>query len=479
MGVRTAEAYLEGLRDGRAVFFKGERVEDVTAHPDLGVGARHAALDFELAEREAYREMMTCLCPETGETVSRYFVPPASTADLLHRREMVETSTRMGGGVVLLIKEIGTDALFTLSLIARLADQKYGTGYLERVRKYHAYCRDMDLSMAVAQTDVKGDRGKGPSDQAHPDYYVRIVEERSDGIVVRGAKAHTTCAPYVDEILVIPTRAMAEKDRDYAVAFAVPAHAKGLKLIASHFGGTSGSAFHHPVSSRHRLCESLTVFDDVFIPNDRVFLKGEWDFAGAVANTFVQFHRFTAVAYKPPLCDLFIGAAALIADYNGAASASHIREKVTRLITYAETVRALGRAAALSPRVVDGIAIPDPIVTNIAKHYFASGYHTAVSLVQDIAGGLVVTGPSEEDLTSPETKGYVERYLGGRAGVSTEDRLKAFNLIRDLTASDFGGYHELLALHAEGSLEAQKVTIFRDYDIGRCVGLAKEAANIG
>ena len=478
MATRSVAEYKAGLNDGRTLFFKGNRVEDVTRHPDLGVGAEHASLDFALAEDAAYRDLMTFKIPETGETISRYFVSPTNTDDLLKRREMIETSTRLGSGVVLLIKEIGTDALFALSLVAKRIDEGYGTDYLKRVEAYHQHCQQEDLSMAVAQTDVKGDRSLAPSEQTHPDYYVRVVEERDDGIVVRGAKAHTTCAPYVDEIIVLPTRNLTEQDKGYAVAFAVPANAPGLKMIVSPFGASSSSDFHNPVSSHHRMIESLTIFDDVFVPKERVFMNGEWDFAGGLATTFVQFHRFTAVSYKPPLCDLLTGAAALIAEHNGISRASHVREKLMHLINYAETVRALSKAAAVDCAQIDGVAIPNSIITNVAKFYFASNYHQMISYVQDIAGGLVVTGPSEEDVTNPETRDYIEKYLGGAAGVPTLDRLKLVNLIRDLTASDFGGYNELLAIHAEGSLEAQKITIYREYDLERCKSLAKQAAGI-
>ena len=474
MGLRDAEQYKAGLRDGRRVYSRGQIVDDVTTHPDLGIAVEHAALDFRLAEEEEHADLFTWR-DLNGRVCSRYFKKPDSAEDLLNRREMIERSTRRGGGVVLLIKEIGTDALFALDVVTRQVDEAHSTDYVDRLAAFHEDCQERDLTLAVAQTDVKGDRSLLPSQQEHPDYYVHIVEEREDGIVVRGAKAHTTCAPYVDYLIVLPTRALGEGDGDYAVAFAVPVNAEGLKLIASPFGASEGSRFHHPVSSRHRLVDTLTIFDDVFVPREQVFLKGEWRFAGALANTFVEFHRFTAVSYKPPLCDLFIGAAALLAEYNGIERASHVREKLMKLIAYTETLRGLSRAAAHDCRLTDhGLAVPDIILTNLAKFHFASGYHQAVSWVQDIAGGLVVTGPSEEDWLNPETRPYIERFLGGKKGISTESRLRAFNLVRDLCASDFGGYHELLALHAEGSLETQKITIFRDYDIGRCKELVKE-----
>jgi aromatic ring hydroxylase len=335
-----------------------------------------------------------------------------------------------------------------------------------------------DLAMAVAQTDVKGDRSLGPSEQEHEDYYVRIIEEKSDGIVVRGAKAHTSYGPCVNEIMVIPTRNLSEKDKRYAVAFAVPANAKGVKMIASPFGGTTHSEFHNPISSLHHMVESLTIFDDVFVPWERVFMNGESQFAGALALTFVQFHRFTAISYKAPILDLLIGAAILMSQINGIFDSSHVREKITRLIAYSETVKGLTKQSALNCREVEGIAVPNPIYSNIAKWHFASNYHQHVALVQDLAGGLTVTGPSEEDVNSPLTGEYVRKYLAAKKGIKAEDRLKVINLIRDLTASDFGGYNELLQVHAEGSIEASKITLLREYDARACVELAQKLAKV-
>ena len=479
MGLRTAAEYMEGLRDGRTVYFHGQSVADVTDHPHLGIAAKHAALDFELAEEDPHKELFAWADDE-GSLHSRYYKRPESSRDLLNRREMIETSTRRGRSVVLLVKEIGTDALFALYLVTRVVDDKAGTAYNDRVAAFHRHCRDRDLTLAVAQTDVKGDRSLLPSQQAHPDYYVRIVEERGDGIVVRGAKAHTTGTPVVDEIVVLPTRAIGAEDSTYAVSFAVPVDTPGVKLLASPFGAAEGdSSFHYPVSSRHRLVDTLTVFEDVFVPKERVFLQGEWQAAGFLANTFVEFHRFTAVSYKPPLCDLFIGAAALLAEYNGIEKAGHVREKLTQLIAWTETVRGLSRAAAHDCRITDsGLAVPDVVLTNLAKYHFAARYHDAMRWVQDIAGGLVVTGPSEQDMDSPETRPYIDRFLGGGNGAEASDRLKAMNLVRDLTASDFGGYNQFLAIHAEGSLEAQKITIHRDYDIERCRNLAAAAIGV-
>ncbi len=475
--MRTKREFTESLRDGRAVYFKGEKVGDVTTHPFFEPIIRHLGLEFEMPDNPAYRDLVT-FSLDGKETYSRYFKTPENSQDLLDRSRIIDLGTRLGGTVVLLIKEIGTDCLFALNIVSKQMDAKLDTDYFKRVSKYHDYCMKNDLAMAVAQTDVKGDRSLGPSEQEHEDYYVRIIEERKDGIVVRGAKAHTSYGPCTNEIMVIPTRSLSEKDRQYAVAFAVPANTKGVKMIASPFGGTTRSEFHNPISSQHHMVESITIFDDVFVPWDRVFMKGETQFAGTLALTFVQYHRFTAISYKAPILDLLVGAGILMAQMNGVIDASHTREKLARLVAYSETVKGLTREAALHCRKMEGLAVPDPVYSNIAKWHFASNYHPHVALVQDLAGGLTVTGPSEEDLRSSATGDYVRKYLGAKKGVTTEDRLRMMNLVRDLTASDFGGYNEILQIHAEGSIEASKMTLLREYDAKPCIDLVRKLAKI-
>jgi len=476
MPLRTPDQYLASLRDGRHVYYRGRRVEDVTAHPVIGLAARHAAIDYAMAEDSRYRDLAVV------EGRSRYFVPPRSAEDLLARSRLIESATRQGGTLVVLIKEIGSDALFGLTLVAQEMDRRLGTRYGERVARFLDYCAGEDLALAVAQTDVKGDRSLGPAEQAakgNPDAYLRIVERRSGGIVVRGAKAHTSVATNANEVIVLPTRAMGEADADYAVAFAVPVDTPGLKLVASPHGGGEKNAFEHPLSARHKMMETLTIFDDVFVPEERVFLAGEWQFAGPLALTFVEFHRFTAISYKLPLVDALAGAALLLAEYNGVERAGHVRDKLSWLIAYAEGLRALTHMAAHRCHIhPNGLAVPDPLTVNVAKLHFATNYHQAVARLQDIAGGLLVTAPAEEDLAAPELGDAVRRYLGGKLGLDTEARLRALNLASDLTASDFGGYQEVLAVHAEGSIEAEKLTILRNYDTAAAKAYAKELAGI-
>ena len=469
MPLRTADEYRNGLEDGRTLFYRGQRVANVNEVPALRVAVDHAAHDFDLVNDPAFRELAVVTDPETGQEHSTYYKIPRNADDLLQRMRLIDASTAEGGTVVTLIKEIGTDATF--ALLRKLEGEAR-----EKALAFHEHCRDNDLAVAVAQTDVKGDRSVGPGKQADPDLYVRVVEENADGIVVRGAKCHTTSSANADELIVLPTRAMGPGDEDYAVAFAVPIDTPGLELYVSSYSGREHNEFEFPLSSGHKLLESLTVFNDVFVPWDRVFLCREPERAGAVALTFVEYHRFTAVSYKLPLLDAFVGGAALMADMNGVAKAGHIRDKLTHLIAYSETVRGLTEMAALRARVEESIAYPDPMTTNLAKFTFASGYHQALEWVQDCAGGLLVTGPGGEDWDSPDVRPVLEKYFQAKG--SAEHRLRLMHVISDLTARDLGGYHAVLAVHAEGSIEAEKMQLLRAYNPAPAVDYVRRLAGL-
>jgi len=467
--LRTAEEYRASLRDGRRVFYRGQHVDDVTTHPVLGVAVEHAALDYQLAHDPATRELAVA---EQG--CSRYFVPPASSQDLLQRSRLIETGTRQGKTLVLLIKEIGTDALFAL----RALGPRLGEG-AARVQSFYELCRDQDLAMAVAQTDVKGDRSRGPSEQADADLYLHVVERRSDGIVVRGAKVHTSCSVNANELIVLPTHAMTEADGEYALAFATPLNAPRLTMVASPYLATAGkTADEHPLSAGHKMVETLTMFDDVFVPWERVFLCGDWQLAGEVARGFVEFHRFTAISYKLPLVDALVGCGLLAARVNGLERAGHVRDKLSWLIAYAETLRALTHHAAEHCQLVNGLAVPDTLLVNIAKLQFAQGLHTAMQHVQDIAGGLLVTYPAPEDLAHPEYGAAVRKYLAGANGAGGAERLRVMHLISDLTAGEYAGYQTVLAVHAEGSIEAEKLTILAQYEREEALSYARWLAGL-
>jgi 4-hydroxybutyryl-CoA dehydratase/vinylacetyl-CoA-Delta-isomerase len=470
MGLMNKEEYRASLRDGRTVFYRGKRVADVTTEPELRVGVELGVLDYELGHDPEHAKVAVSHDAETGQPYSSYYEIPRSADDLLARSRLIELGTERGSTIPPLIKEIGTDALFALLRTLR-------GDALERAKAFYLHCRDKDLAVAVAQTDVKGDRSLAPHEQQDPDLYLRVVKKDEKGIVVRGAKAHTSASANSHEIIVLPTRAMGEADKAWAVSFAVPVATPGLSLYVSPFSGGEKNDFEFPLSSRTKMLESLTVFDDVFVPWERVFVCEEPEKAGPLALNFVEYHRFTAVSYKLPLIDAIIGSAAAIAEMNGVIKAGHIRDKLAQLVTYGETVRALTEMSAIRAKIgSDGIARPDPMTVNIAKLTFAHGYHGAIALLQECAGGLIATGPGAEDWESPEVRPVLEKYFRGAAPAL--ERLRMMHLIADITARDFGGYHAVLAIHAEGSVEAEKMQILRSYDPRRALMLARKFARL-
>ena len=476
MGIKTPQEYIESLKDGRVVYCNGEKVADVTEHPILKVCRDWVAMDYVLNNDPKFQDLLTEV-NEDGERVSFALMPQKTKADLMRLREMVKLWARVCFGKPPGAKFVAKDGLNAVTVVSRRVDKKYGTHYAENVEAYRKHLQTNDLAFAMGLTDAKGDRSLRPSRQAHPDYYVHIVEEREDGIVVSGAKSHISQAPLCNEILIAPCRAMGEDDKDYAVAFGVPVNAKGLTLISAEPEITAETTlFDHPIGKSVFINDATIIFENVFIPKERIFLKGEWEFAGQVAYMFANFHRLSAETYKAVELELFTGAAALMADYNGIEKASHVREKLTWLVMYTEAVEVLGRAACeYCKEESDGeFVYPNPMYANICKFHFADNWHQATKYIQDIAGGIVATCPSSRDFFNPEIHDMLDRALGGKAGVPTEDRLRMVKLVRDLTSS----YEDVLTIHAEGSLEAQKMSILMLGDFARYKASAMRAARI-
>jgi aromatic ring hydroxylase len=296
---------------------------------------------------------------------------------------------------------------------------------------------------------------------------------------VRGAKAHTTGAPVAHELIVIPTRALRASDQDYAVAFAIAPETPGLKMICRAGTLAQEESLDAPMSGRFSLVETLTIFEDVFVPWERVFMCGEWSYAGPLVELFATYHRHTYAGAKAAMLDLLIGAAALVAEYNGVAEARHIQDKLADLMQASALIYAAGVAAALeSTTAGPGTAVPDPLKTNAGKNFSGVKFYEALRVVHDIAGGLVVTIPGEADYRSPITRPYLEKYFRGAKGIPTLDRLKLFKFIRDLTASDLGGMWMVESLHGGGSLEAEKIAMRAHYPLDHAKGLVRGLARL-
>ncbi|MBU2511905.1 4-hydroxybutyryl-CoA dehydratase [bacterium] len=475
MGLITPEQYRESLNDGRIVYYKGEKVENVATHPNLSVCADLMAIDFEMCEDPKYRDMAVMKDPETGKEISRYYYKPQNSDDLLKAHELIVKATELGDGFIPLAHDIGADALNAIEITANLMGNK---DYMERIANYRKVLQEQDLATCAAVTDVKGDRMLRPSDpnQANPDFNVRVVKKTDEGIIVRGAKVHITGAAYCNDIIAIPCHAMTEQDADYAVAFAIPANTKGVRQICRPFTSHI-SSLEFPNSRPLRVhTDSLIIFDDVLVPWERVFLCGEWKFAATMVYNFALMHRRTGCSYRIPLSEQFVGVASAIAEYNGITKAPHVKEKMIDLVIYLETLKSLSKTACYDFVMRGGVAVPNPIATNMAKYHFAHNYHDVIKIVEDLAGGLLVTAPTYKDYQLPELRPDIDKYLQGAKHISTENRLRMLDLIRRITTADL----ETICLHGEGSPMAERMTIFMEGGkvIKECQALVEEMAQV-
>ena len=474
MGLMTAEQYKKSLQDDRVVYMRGERVKDVTKDPMLKVCVETAALDYEMAEMPKYKDLAVVPDPETGELMSRYYYRPQNAEDLLKRHELMIEGTRVAGGFTPPFShDIASDVMNAINITANTIGNK---DYIENANNYRKYLQKTDFSAASAVTDCKGNRLLRPSSskQAHPDYYVHVVDKDSKGIVVRGAKMHITGSPYFNEMFVIPSRSMTKEDADYAVAFAIPVNTKGVIHIGHPVNaGSSTLDFPAPMYTH---TDGLVVFNDVFVPWERVFMCGEWQHAMTLAYNFSYFHRHTAVSYKIPMSELVLGAAQAMAEYIGIENVPHIKDRIIELTMYVDTLKSLGKAACMDFRMHGGVAVPNPAITNIAKFNFANNWHSCVKAIQDIIGGLIVTCPTYSDFTNKEIGQFVDKYCGGVAGSSAESRLRMMQLVRRVVTPEV----EILAIHGEGSLMAEKMIIMaeKSEEIQKYKVWAEEVAGI-
>ncbi len=476
MALRTAEQYRESLRDGRRVYLLGEKVEDVTTHRLLKVATETVAQDFVLTESEdpKVRDLFVVRDEETGEPITRFFQTPRTVEDLEKRSEMIGESIRLTGGLPF-GKDVGTDCLNAIMVVAeRMGNEEYK----QRAKDYLRHLKKNDLAMCGAVTCAKGDRGKPPSKQKHSDYYVRVVDKQKNGIVVKGCKLHITSAPAANEIIVTPTRQMREDEGEYALSFAVPANAEGITMICRP-GRGERSPYEFPSDVPVRaLSEAMVVFDNVFVPWERVFMCGEWQFSMLLAYTFATFHRFTAISYKIPIVEAMAGCGVAMAEANGLERVGHIRGKLADLAGYVETLKALTRAAARDPVMYGEMAVPNPLIANMAKLHFASNYHNFVKVIQDVSGGIITTAPTYQDWINPDTHDYMEYYLGGSETFTTEQRLRLIELAHRMVASAEAAHMEVTTVHAEGSMEAQKMMILFEAPLAEYASMAKRMAGV-
>lgn len=476
----TREEYIESLRKlHMTVYMFGEKVENTVDHPVIKPSMNSVAATYEMAGKPEYEDLMTATSNLTGKKVNRFTHIHQSQSDLVKK---VKMQRLLGQKTASCFQRcVGLDAGNSVYSTTYEMDKALGTHYYDNFIKFWKEVQDKDLTVDGAMTDPKGNRGLSPSAQEDPDLYLHVVERRSDGIVVKGAKSHQTGMINSHEVLVMPTIAMKPEDKDYAVAFAVPVDTEGIFMI---YGRQScdtrkleEGADIDLGNSQYGGHEALVIFDNVFVPNDRIFMNGETEFAGMLVERFASYHRQSYGGCKVGVGDVLIGAAALAADYNGAAKASHIKDKLIEMTHLNETLFACGIAcSAEGVPTESGNYFVDTLLANVCKQNITRFPYEIARLAEDIAGGLMVTLPSEQDLRDEKIGPYIEKYLKGVAEVSTENRMRILRLIENITLGTAAVGYRTESMHGAGSPQAQRIMIARQGNIQGKKELAKKIA---
>lgn len=480
MAMMNAKQYEESLRKlNLVVYMFGKRVEKVVDDPIIRPSMNAVAATYELAHKPEYEDIMTATSHITGKRINRFCHIHQNTDDLVKKSKMGRLLGRETG--CCFQRCVGMDALNALSITTFNIDKKYGTEYYQRFLKYLEYVQENDLTCDGAMTDPKGDRGRAPHEQSDPDMFMHVVEEREEGIVVRGAKAHQTGAVNSHEIIIMPTISMREGDKDYAISFAVPSDTAGITYIMGRQSCDTRKLEDGLLDRGNQLYgghEALVVFDDVFVPWERVFMYKEYDFAGSLVEKFASYHR-QSYACKAGVGDVLIGAAQTIAEYNGVARASHIKDKIIEMNQLNETLYC-GCIACASEghKEPSGTYCVNVLLANVHKQNVTRFPYEISRLAQDVAGGLMVTLPSEADLRSPEIGTWLDKYYKGTDDVSTEDRIRILRLIENITLGTAAVGYLTESMHGAGSPQAQRIMISRQVNVKEKQRAAKKLCGI-
>lgn len=481
MALMTGEQYIESMRKKNLqVYMFGKKIPCPADDPILRPSMNSVRMTYDLAQKPEYQELMTAISPYTGERVNRFTHIHQSTTDLMNKVKMQRLCGQKTASCFQ--RCVGMDAFNAVFSTTYDTDKKYGTKYHENFMKFLKRVQTEDLTVDGAMTDPKGDRGLAPHAQADPDLYLHVVERRPDGIVVRGAKAHQTGFINSHEVIVMPTISMGEDDKDYAVCFSCSTDAEGIFMIVGRQSCDTRKMEGAPMDTCNPEfggTEALVIFDNVFIPNENIYLNGEYEFAGVLVERFAGYHRQSYGGCKVGVGDVLIGAAAVAADYNGCPKASHIKDKIIEMQHLNETLYACGIAcSALGTKTESGNYLIDLLLANVCKQNVTRFPYEIVRLAEDIAGGLMVTAPSEKDLRDPKIGPYIDKYLRGVNNVSTENRLKILRLIENLSLGTAAVGYRTESMHGAGSPQAQRIMISRQGNLRMKKALAKAIAHI-
>ena len=480
MPLKTPQEYLESIKRPVNLYVLGEKVKEFWQHPIIKPSINTVMKIYELAQIDEYKDIMTAKSHLTGEIINRFTHIHQSIEDLIKK---VQMQRLLGGKTSCCFQRcVGFDTANALYSVTYEIDKKNNTNYHERFKKYWSEVQNQDLMVDGAMTDTKGDRSKRPKDQPDPDAYLHVVGENDDGIVVRGAKVHQTGFLNSHRAIVMPTLRLREGEESYAVSFGIDTNAKGITMV---YGRQSCDTRKLEVGKfdignyNYGGQEIFVIFDDVFIPNENIFMKGEIEFSGELVNRFAGFHRQSYGGCKVGVGDALIGATALISEYNGTEKASHIRDKLVEMTHLNETLYSCGIAcSSLGFQREAGNYEMDMLLANVCKQNVTRFPYEIGRLAEDIAGGLICTMPSEADLKSEEIGPLIEKYLTTCEGMCVEDRYKVLRFIENLTMGVASVSYRTESMHGAGSPQAQRIMISRQANLEEKKKLVKQILDI-
>ena len=476
--IRSGSDYIESLRNREMrVYLLGALVPDPVEHPIIRPSVNAMAATYDLAVDEP--ELATAWSPLIDARVNRFSHITQTVDDVVMQNRMQRRLGRLTG--TCFQRCVGMDAFNSLFSVTHEIDSAHDTGYHQRLIEFIKQIQRANQVVGGAMTDPKGDRSTGPSGQADPDLYLRIVDRNDKGVILRGAKAHQTGCVNSHWIILMPTIRLQPEDSDWAVVAAIPVDDPGLSFVCGRQSCDTRSLDGGSIDSGNACFggqEALIIVDDVFVPWDRVFMCGETEFAAPLVERFTAYHRRSYVC-KTGVGDVLIGAAAAAADYNGCGRASHIKDKLVEMTHLNETIFSAGIAASHeSFQRPAGNYEPDDLLANVCKHNVTRYPYEIARLAQDLAGGLVATCPSEKDLESPVTGPLLEKYLVGRPGATAEKRMRMIRLIENMTLGRNAVGYLVESLHGAGSPQAQRIQIARQMDLPTKMAQAKKLAGI-
>ncbi|MDB5714599.1 MAG: 4-hydroxybutyryl-CoA dehydratase [Sphingomonadales bacterium] len=470
--------YVESLRNrGVKVYLFGELIDEPVDHPVIRPSINALKRTYDLAVEDP--ELATAHSELIDARVNRFLHIVGSPQDLVMKNRMQRRLGQLTG--TCFQRCAGLDTISVLHSITYDIDAKHGTPYHQRYLEFMRNAQRNNVIIGAGMTDPKGDRSKRPSEQADPDLFLHVTKRTEKGIFVTGAKAHMTGGLNSHWIFVMPTMNMGPADKDYAIVGAVPGDAEGLTYIYGRQSCDTRAMEKGDIDKGNAKFggqETLVVFEDVFIPHEHVLMDGEHEFAQEMVARFTSYHRASYVC-KTGLGDVMVGAAAAIAEMNGADQASHIKDKLVEMTHLNETIYSSAIASSHEAKALpSGIFMNDAMLANVCKHNVTRFPYEISRLAQDLAGGLMVTLPSEQDFDHEVAGPMLKKYFQGRANVPVEHRQRMLRLIENMTLGRNAVGYLTESLHGAGSPQAQRIQILRGMEVERKKAYAEDLAGI-